>query len=446
MKNHSLFSRAWHAAFGVWAWMAGILALAGELQIQPAVQLNFTTVPGRVYQLQQTDDLGVWDSPGGYFVAAETRSSRFESAADADSRAYRLVESPSRPVTHLLEPIRSKYKLPALAVVVVRSNRVVGLGMVGQRKWTVNEPVTLPDRWHQGSITKSMTATLAARLVQEGVVQWTTTLGEVFPDKAAAMQAAWRSVTLEQLLSHRGGAPDAEWMGQQGVWGRLWDFGGTPRESRIFLLDQVTSKAPQSPPGTQYIYSNAGYALAGALLEQRTGVAWEDLITQKLFRPLGMASAGFGVPATPRHIDQPWGHTFANGTPSPVAPGTEADNPPAIGPAGTVHCSALDLATYLTFHLAGARGTGGLLLTPAVFAKLYADPDGDGYALGWNVGTRPWAGGRTINHTGSNNQWYTNVWLAPGKEWGCLVLTNIGGNTAFQATDDVVGAMIREFL
>jgi CubicO group peptidase (beta-lactamase class C family) len=328
--------------------------------------------------------------------------------------------------------------------VVIQSNLITGLGVVGVRKWNVNEPATISDKWHHGSITKSITATLAAVLVSKGHVHWTQTLAEVFPDKASAMNAAWHSVSLESLLANRGGAPGN--LNAGGLWNDLWAFGGTPRQARILLLDRVTAVAPSSTPGSQYEYSNAGFAIAGAMLEQVMNRPWEDLIREHLFIPLGMASGGFGVPATPRYLDQPWGHTLSSGNPSPVPPGTDADNPPAIGPAGTVHASLTDLARYVALHLAGARGEATPLLDPASFLKLHSNVANQGYALGWNVGSRPWAGGRVLSHTGSNVQWFTNIWIAPEKNWACIVVTNFGGQGAFEATDAVVAALIPLFL
>jgi CubicO group peptidase (beta-lactamase class C family) len=127
-----------------------------------------------------------------------------------------------------------------------------------------------------------------------------------------------------------------------------------------------------------------------------------------------------------------------------VAPGIEADNPAAIGPGGTVHCSLPDMARYVAFHLAGARGEG-TLLKPATFAKLYTEVAEQGYALGWGVASRPWAGGKTLQHTGSNTQWFSNVWIAPNRNWAIVVLTNYGGKSAFEATDSVVARMIQEW-
>jgi CubicO group peptidase (beta-lactamase class C family) len=292
-----------------------------------------------------------------------------------------------------------------------------------------------------------MTATLAGLLVQEGLVAWTNTLAGAFPDRAGRMHHRWRGVTLSQLLRHRAGAPDSDWLASRGIWDRLWNHPGTAAEQRSYWLDAVTTHAPQTTPDTSYTYSNTGYVLAGLMLEAATGRAWEELVRERLFRPLGMQSAGFGVPATPGHIDQPWGHQWSGGRPTPIQPGHGADNPAGLGPAGTVHCSLPDLMKYVAFH--AAEGRDGGLLTAETFLALHTPRPGESYALGWNVTTRPWAGGRVLNHTGSNLQWYTTAWIAPLKEAALVAVTNIGdntGSTAASTTDAAVAELIRRYL
>ncbi len=361
---------------------------------------------------------------------------------------FRLDVSSPQDLAAELAPVRERFGVPALAAAVVRSNRLVGLGCVGVRKQGEATPVSSADCWHLGSLTKSMTATLAAVLVEEGRLSWQTTLAEVFPTLAGTIQEDWRGVTLEQLLAHRGGAPaDLE---PGGLWARLWQLAGSPREQRRFLVEQLTARPPATRPGTTHEYSNAGYALAGAMLEEITGRSWEELMREKLFQPLGLRSAGFGPPAASGQVNQPWGHvfrtTFFRGTRAePVPPGPGADNPPAVAPAGAVHASLTDLAAYAAFHLAGARGIGSGL-RPETFAKLHTDVAGQGYALGWVVARRPWAGGRTLSHTGSNTQWYANLWLAPERDFAVAIVTNVGGNRAYEATDAVAGRLIARFL
>lgn len=346
-----------------------------------------------------------------------------------------------------LESIRSQHGLPSLACVVIRSNAVIERAAVGLRAVGTEAHVTRDDVWHLGSVTKSMTATLAAILVDEGRLRWTETLGEAFPGEADFMDPAWRKVTLEQLLGHRGGAPDQATLDSTGL-GRLIRRGrGTLQEQRHELLREFTTRPPAHPPGTQYAYSNTGYILAGAWMEARMNQSWEQLITERLFLPLGMTSAGFGPPDPAAEHTHPWGHSRTSGQWKPVEPGPLADNPPSLGPAGTVHASMADVASYLRAHLNGELGRPTPLpIRMETWCRLHTALPNQEYALGWIITQRPWAGGTAWNHTGSNTYWYCNVWVAPHREFAVVVFTNAGGDAAFKATDAVAAAVIGDVL
>ncbi len=348
----------------------------------------------------------------------------------------------------MLGEVQGHHNVPALACAVVRSNVIVAEGVVGVRQAGDPTPAELGDLWHHGSNTKSMTATLAALLVEEGKIAWTNTLADVFPADAAKMDPTWRGVTLELLLGHRGGAPDQDWLVQQGLWAKFWDAPGSPNDQRRWLREAVTALPPQNKPGTKFVYSNTGYILAGTMLEARTGKPWEQLITERLFRPLGMRTAGFGAPGTAAKVDQPRGHNLGLlKNLKPVAPGPQGDNPPGLGPAGTVHCSLDDLAKYVMAHVNGELGRDTpLKLRPESWHKLHTALAGQDYALGWNVTQRGWAGGTALNHTGSNTMWFSNMWLAPNRDFAVIILTNVGGDDAFKATDEVASKVIGQYL
>ncbi len=346
----------------------------------------------------------------------------------------------------LLEQIRATNNVPALAAAVVLHGEIVGIGAAGFRKDGSPERVTADDKWHIASCTKSMTAVLAAMLVEQGQWRWDTTLADMFPDLAPQMQPEWRGVTLEELLTHHGGAPNE--LKENGLWGRLWErIGLPPVEQREYLTRELlTKQKPAAPPGTKYIYSNAGYALVGHAMEIKLGQAWEDLMRERLFKPLRMDSAGFGPPASPGRVDQPWGHILgADGELQPIPPGPKADNPAAIGPAGAVHCSIGDLARYAVFQVRGARGEG-TLLKPETFKKLHAPFGKDNYTCGWVVMRRSWGGGPVLYHNGSNVTNYTVIWLAPEKDFAVVVCTNLGGDRAEKATEAAAWALIQQFL
>ena len=87
----------------------------------------------------------------------------------------------------ILEPIREKHDLPALAAAVVRGEKTVAVGAVGVRKFRVKKPVTSDDAFHIGSCTKSMTATLIAMLVEDGKLSWEKTVAEAGSNAAQAL-------------------------------------------------------------------------------------------------------------------------------------------------------------------------------------------------------------------------------------------------------------------
>lgn len=333
-----------------------------------------------------------------------------------------------------IESIREKYKLPALAAVVVKDGVICDRVAVGVRKWDDPTPITTNDEFHIGSDTKAMTATLAGMLIDEGKLNWDTTIADVFPELRGKMDSQYENVTVEQLLTMRGGVPGTP---PVLAWRQAWKQQGTPMEQRREFIEAVLRQPPAAPPGTQKIYSNQSYAIVGAMLEKITGTPWETLMTERLFKPLGMDSAGFGPPGTIGQVDQPWGHTRKSGMTLPV----QKDNPPAIAPAGAVHCSLDDLARYAIFQIHDRPP----LLKPETLAKLQTPVGGD-YACGWICVKRSWAGGTALSHSGSNGMWYLTIWLAPKKDFSVIVATNIGGNDAAQACDDAVGEMISKWL
>lgn len=342
-----------------------------------------------------------------------------------------------------LEAIRQAHDVPALAVVVTKDGQICDRAAAGFRRWGEATPVTTNDVFHIGSCTKSMTATLAAILIEQGKLRWDTTLAEALPELKGKMDKRYEAVTVEQLLHHRGGVPGEP---PAAAWRRAWKETGTPTEQRREFIEAVLSVPPAAAPGTKMIYSNQGYAIVGVMLEKISGQNFESLLTEKLFQPLRLDTAGFGPPGTQGKTDQPWGHTRKFFLTSPV----QLDNPPAITPAGRVHCSLDDLARYAMFHLQQGTNT---LLKPETMARLHASAEGaeikavmEDYACGWVRLKRPWAGGPVLWHNGSNTMWYLVMWLAPEKNFCVIAATNVAGGDAAKACDDAARAMIEKWL
>lgn len=312
------------------------------------------------------------------------------------------------------------------AAVLVDGNLVAAV-VSGKRKANSDAVLTVDDKWHVGSITKSMTSTVIGRLVERDVLQWDSRLADLLPDMATAWNAKWNDVTLLQLLTHTSGLPANVSAAVQLV---------RPRErkerhvARRAALIDILSQPPKSEPGTTMTYSNVGYTLAGFIAAERAGTTWEDLIEAELFRPLDLKSAGFGPPLGTHPLDQPWGHQRALLMRNAMDPNGLADNTPVIGPAGTVHMSMRDLATYGWEHLRGEAGASSYL-KQATFQKLHTAVLED-YACGWVNRQHDWADGRVIWHNGSNTFWYAEQWLVLSREAVVVIVTNDGNISGAQ--------------
>jgi len=359
----------------------------------------------------------------------------------------------------ILESIRVKHRLPALAAAVVWKGEIVATGAVGIRKAGEAEQVTVKDKLHIGSCTKSMTAVLAGMMVDEGKWSWNMKVTEMFPNLADKILPAWRDATLEEFLAQYSGAGNEDCFDA----GLLARTAMPPMEQRAqFIQEFFTKRGPTTTPGIEWKYDNANYVVVGHAIELKLKQPWETILRERLFKPLGMDSAGFGPPASGKAVVQPWGHAIAeDGKITPIPPEAtgessvwvpelgqqvRADNPAALGPAGTVHCSIGDLAKYAAWQLRGARGKG-TLLKAATFRKLHTRFKKDGhYACGWEVGQRDWAGGDALFHGGSNGTFMTAIWLAPKKDFALVACANLGGTNCEAAVDEAVSALIEEYL
>ena len=350
----------------------------------------------------------------------------------------------------VLAPVVSSNPLPALAAIVFDDQKVIASGAIGVRKFGDPTLVTIEDSFHLGSCTKAMTATLAARIVERGEISWTTTVKEALG--LQDVDSALENITLLELMSHNAGMPASLKNQPPGLWKYLyynntWQKGAKGRADRLKVAELLFSATPAQAVGS-YKYSNAGFMIAGAMLEAATDTEWEDLMRTELFKPLGMKNCGFGPAARPDKVDQPWPHKLGNDKPLIVTPLIRApeswDNPRSLGPAGTVSCTISDWAKFGQLHL----GDGGDYISTESMSKLHEVRNASARsALGWFSYNRSWAGGTALTHTGSNLFNFAIVWISPTKKKGVMVATNIGDGKSrgkiFKILDGVVWQLIQ---
>lgn len=322
---------------------------------------------------------------------------------------------PAEPLTDaLLESYRKAAGSPAFGAAAEKGGQRKAWA-TGERVLRMGLPVSTDDKWHMGSITKSMTATLVARLVEAGRIAWTDTVGDLLGDVAPDMRAEYRPVTWKHLLSHSSGMPGNLPIPELLAFTRELE---DPREERRAFARKALAMAPIAAPATRFEYSNNGYVVAGAMLEAKLGESWESLIRKHLFQPLNLGSAGFGAPGAEGSIDQPAGHApDPAGQLQPYLPGGGVtDNPAVLGPAGRAHMTFADMLAYLAAHRDRSS-----LLQPATWDLLHTQPFGGDYALGWVV-----MGDGTRWHNGSNTLWYAEAAFNRAAGWAAVAAANDG--------------------
>jgi len=229
------------------------------------------------------------------------------------------------------------------------------------------------------------------------------------------MNPVYRAATLRHLLSNRAGLPTN--IGAE----HLHQFSQTVEAActeRKVYVQKALAMPPHSALAAAFRYSNCGYIVTAAMLEQKLGQSFESLMRVHVFTPMKLASAGFGPPGHNGVLDQPVGHSLA-------APGTDAngaaiaaiaDVPAVFGPAGRIHMSLPDLMVYLISH----RDRTDFLSVPA-WRTVQSPPFGGDYALGWFIREDG-----ALWHNGSNDFWYMEALVARAAGIAAAAVANVG--------------------
>ena len=177
--------------------------------------------------------------------------------------------------------------------------------------------------------------------VDEGALAWDTPIRTVLPEFRLHDPVATAGMTAVDLLSHRSGLPRHD---------LFWYATG---KSRTELIAGLHHLEPSAPFRSKYQYQNLMFLTAGVVAERIGGKSWEELVEERIFRPLGMERANFSVDRMQQDDDFSYGY----GAEQEIERVRRVRRVPfrnidAIGPAGSINTSARELARYVLFHLA----------------------------------------------------------------------------------------------
>jgi CubicO group peptidase (beta-lactamase class C family) len=268
------------------------------------------------------------------------------------------------------------------AVLVAKGDRILfrkGYGFADVARGT---PYTPETRHAVASITKMFTSMAALKLRDTGKLK----LDDSVCAHLTGCPAAWKPVTVQHLMRHTSGIPDYEDPLELGSekYLSVMTRGGTSRR----LVEEARKKPLDFPPGTKFRYSNTGYLVLAAVVENASGVPFNDFVTRTLLRPAGMARAGLfdgtsvpeGLATGYTHAELGWAKLLAG---TPLTAGHLAARPrlPLTPPAG-------DAGLYATVDdlLAWSRAMDGGALVPKGEADEVFAPGLENYGYGWFSG------------------------------------------------------------
>lgn len=340
---------------------------------------------------------------------------------------------PSLALRDQVESLREEASIPALVLAefTCETREIASAGVLRNDH---DQKVSPAARFNIGSNAKSMLATVAARLDEKGKLDLDASLETLWPEAAVTHPDKSR-ITLAQLLSHTSGLPAFD---EGTVLDTVPEFNGrtgsVTHQTALWFLSQPLV----ATPGQTNLYSNAGYVVAGAILEQVTGQLFNEIMRQELFVPLAL-DAAFGEPRKLGE-DEPFGHYVSEGS-VVVYDQIEPPIPAFLEAAGNVSLSMDDYIDYMQAHLCGLQGNDTELLSADMATRLHKPHIEGSAGLGW--GLTELGGIATSFHIGGTGDFTAYMALSPDKNRGAAALLNVGGAPANPVQDWLVETMSR---
>ena len=331
------------------------------------------------------------------------------------------VSASAREVERLAEQLMQQKNLPGMAMAIVQGGRVVSLRGYGRTGAPGNDPVGTDTVFRLASLSKGFAATISARLVAEGAMNWDAPIVNQLPAFKLRDYTRAQKVTVRDVLSHRVGL-------SHNTYDRDLE-GNAPYQ----LLAERLSDAPMAcTPGECYAYQNVAFSLIGDLVFASTGDWYSHQVETKIFHPLGMYNSTYGRDALENSVSWARPHVRTRGGWAPVRPKeTYYRVPPAAGVNSSIHDMAKWLIAQMghrpdvlsqsmldAIHTPQVRTPGELRGSPWRRERL-TDAY---YGLGWRV--FDFSGRTMVFHGGAVQGYRGLIAFLPREDVGIVVLWN----------------------
>lgn len=310
-----------------------------------------------------------------------------------------------------------------LAVAVVEEGELVFARGYGELELGSGLMVDEETRFSIGSTTKAMTAAALAMLVDEGKLEWDDPVVKHLPWFQLADPWMTREITVRDLLTHRAGLGNADFLWYEHPASRRW------------VVEQIRHAELAYSPRSGFIYQNIMYATAGLVVEAVSGMPWAEFVQRRIFEPLGMTESFALLAQTEGQPNVARPHHIVDGE-RVVIENASVD---AVDAAGSVWSSVEDMSRWLRMLLAGGVAPDGtrllseaaveeifrpqaLVTTPMYPTARVTKPNWMTYGLGWFQ--HDFRGHKLDFHTGSIDGMVAMAGLVRDRKVGVYVLGN----------------------
>jgi CubicO group peptidase (beta-lactamase class C family) len=330
----------------------------------------------------------------------------------------------------LAEAKMKEFGVPGVALGIIANGVATtrGLGITN-----VEDPLPVTEHtvFPIASISKTFATTAIMRLVEQGKIDLKAPVRTYIPDFRVRDEAVSRDVTVWHLVTHLGG-----WEGQ---------VSGPDRGTETLknFVGTITDLMQVAPPGAAWSYNNAGFSIAGRVIEVATGTPINRAIRDLVFQPLGLEHAGT---TAGEFIVQRFaaGHLVRNGAPTLQRPFV----PSSSVTAGGVGLCITDMLTYARFHMGDGTAANGErvlkresleLMRTAQSPKQATD---DSIGLAWHL--RHVGAIRTASHGGTLAGHILLLEIVPERNFAIAILTN--SNAGWRLIQDVEREALKSYL
>jgi len=341
------------------------------------------------------------------------------------------------------------WKIPGAAVLIVKDGKIVIAKGYGVKEIGTNDKVDENTLFMIGSNTKAFTGTALALLEHEGKLNLEDKVMKYLPDFKMKDEWVTKQLNLQDIVSHRMGLDT-----YQGDF-MYWTSDLTSDE----VLDKFGMLKPKYDFRTKYGYTNAGYIIAGKIIEKVSGLKWEDYLKEKIFEPLKMKNtiSLYNEYSLATNISKP--HTLINSNISKIS-FPNLDN---LAPAGGIVTSIIDISNWIITQLDSGRFESESVIPIEVIKRIRQPLTIDAvsaeyypfnrnnfslYGMGWWLDD--YEGEKIVYHSGGVNGFLSSITLIPEENLGIAIFTNTDHNyfswaMRAEVTDAFLGLPYRNY-